>query len=133
MLYGHRWDYLDLDEKIEMRRLLAMLFFGLLLWAAKFPLAPFVDVHVYYDLMVIFFIIQNVVLFRIENMATADQKVQIRLVNIGVRLLSALAFLVVTFWIMNITERSFYIQFVILYLVFMTFEIILSLANLRRN
>ena len=53
--------------------------------------------------------------------------------KMGVRLLSALAF---AFFLMFQYEDSLNIilaQFIVLYLVFMTFEIVTALSNLREN
>lgn len=116
-----------------MKKLLAILFFGLFTWALQFPLASVFSFHSHYDVVVVFFVIQNIILLRIEQAANPEFKVQVRMVNIGVRLVTALAFILVMYVVLKVQDNSFYLQFILLYLAFMTFEIIMALANLRRN
>lgn len=116
-----------------MKKFLWIVLVGICIWAIQFPIGAVMEIHPYYDWAVLFFLFQNFLLFRIESFSNPDLKVQIRMVNIGVRMISAMAFIVVMFWVFGVQEKLFYIQFIILYLTFMTFEIILALANLRRN
>lgn len=88
--------------------------------------------HEAFLVMVIFFIVQTFVLFRIDGFVKEEWKVQMSLVKITLRLLSGLVFILVI--MLNYTDRfQLVVQFFSLYLVFMTFEIIMALANLRRN
>jgi hypothetical protein len=88
--------------------------------------------HASFMLMVVFFIFQTFVLFRLDEKANEEWKVQMAMVKITLRLLSALVFILVV--MLSYGDRfNLVIQFFSLYLVFMTFEIILALANLRRN
>ena len=88
--------------------------------------------HKAFLLMVAFFVIQTFVLFRIDGFVKEDWKIQMAMVKITIRLLSALTFILII--MLNYTDRfQLVVQFFSLYLVFMTFEIIMALANLRRN
>ena len=88
--------------------------------------------HDAFLLMIIFFVIQTFALFRLDSLVSEDWKVQMTLVKITLRLLSTLVFILVV--MLNYTDRfQLVVQFFSLYLVFLTFEIILALANLRRN
>jgi len=55
------------------------------------------------------------------------------MVKTGIRFLSALAFALVVAYSREEDLAFFFIQFIIFYLVFMAFEIIMALSNLRRN
>lgn len=86
-----------------------------------------------YRLTVIFFIAQSIMIFRLDHYNRPDIAAQIRMLNIGLRMLSALAFLIIMTYQIETYRAAFYIQFILLYLVFMIFEITLALTNLRRN
>jgi len=88
--------------------------------------------HMAFKTMVIFFVLQSAVLFRLDHWAKEEWKVQVAMVKVVVRLLSALVFALVVFRSQD-NHIPLVIQFLGLYLLFMTFEITMSLANLRRN
>ncbi|MEQ6168064.1 MULTISPECIES: hypothetical protein [unclassified Ekhidna] len=90
------------------------------------------NLHESYFIMVAFFAIQALVLFRIEMWAPDEWKVQISLVKIVIRLLSSLVFIMILIYTHD-DLRNLVIQFIILYLIFMIFEIVEALTNLRRN
>jgi hypothetical protein len=88
--------------------------------------------HEAFLVMVIFFFVQTFVLFRLDGITKEEWKVQMAMVKITLRLLSALVFILVV--MLSYTDRfQLVVQFFSLYLAFMTFEIIMALANLRRN
>lgn len=90
------------------------------------------SLHPTFPIMVAFFAVQSIVLFRLEHWAPKEWQVQMSLVKIVVRLLTSLVFITVLLF----TQENRYplaIQFFALYLAFMTFEITMALANLRRN
>lgn len=90
------------------------------------------NLHEAYYIMVTFFAVQALVLFRIDLWAPSEWKVQISLVKIVIRLLSSLVFIMVLIYTQD-DLRMLVIQFIILYLIFMIFEIVEALTNLRRN
>lgn len=120
-------------EKAEMKKFILLVVLGLGLLASEFFLSEFIAFHSYYQILVLFFVVQSAILFRIEDMGGEDTKVQMRLVNIGLRMISALVFVLVMSARVNEDTFTFYVQFIVLYLVFMAFEITLALTNLRRN
>ena len=116
-----------------MKRFLWLALFGVLLISFKPLFNQVLSFHSFYFHLVVFFVLQTAILFRVDDFATEETRAQMRLVNIGLRMISALSFLIVMSY--QLTEHSylFYIQFILLYLAFMIFEIILALTNLRRN
>ena len=82
--------------------------------------------------IVSFFAIQTVVLFRLDQWAPDEWKVQISLVKIVIRLLTSLVFITVLLYTREEATRMV-IEFIIAYLIFMIFEIAEALTNLRRN
>jgi len=90
------------------------------------------NLHESYPILVAFFVVQTLVLFRIEQWAPAEWKTQVSLVKVVLRLLSSLVFITVMIY----TQEDVYnlvIQFIILHLIFMIFEIVEALTNLREN
>ena len=82
--------------------------------------------------MVLFFAIQGAALFRIDQWVPKEWEVQVSLVKIVIRLLSSMVFILVLF----LTKEDLFslvIQFICIYLVYMIFEIVEALTNLRRN
>lgn len=116
-----------------MKKYFWLVLFGLTLMCVEFVLRDQVEFDSSYQLMVIFFIFQTGVLFRLEDKAPKNLKVQISMVKTGIRFLSALAFALVVAYSREEDLAFFFIQFIIFYLVFMAFEIIMALSNLRRN
>ena len=88
--------------------------------------------HPSFSFMTLFFGIQTFVLFRLDYWAPDEWKVQISMVKIILRLLSSLVFILVLFYMQN-DHFNLVIQFISLYLVYMVFEIVIALTNLRRN
>lgn len=124
---------MDFVEKIEVKKLFILIGLGLVLIFAPELLGAYVPFHDYWQIMVIFFLIQSYVLTRIEERASKEMEAQMRLVSIGVRFISALVFILILALSTKSQIEVLLIEFVILYLVFMTFELIMALANLRRN
>lgn len=88
--------------------------------------------HPSFVFMVLFFSAQTFVLFRLDALVPKRWSVELSLVKIILRfLLSAVCITVLIYT----QEDSFslVIQFIALYFVFMIFEIVTSLTNLRRN
>ncbi len=106
---------------------------GLLSIGAEYGLDDYFEFHPTYQLTVIFFIVQTAILFRIEDRGPKNLKIQFSMIKMGLRFLSALIFALVIGLSVTVGIGQFFIQFILLYLVFMAFEIILALANLRRN
>ncbi|WP_420316881.1 hypothetical protein [Ekhidna sp.] len=90
------------------------------------------NLHPAWNLMVVFFSIQAFVLFRIDQWVPQEWAVQISLVKVVIRLLSSMVFILV----LMLTKEDLFslvIQFICIYLVYMIFEIVEALTNLRRN
>ncbi|GAB4251007.1 MAG: hypothetical protein Tsb0034_30050 [Ekhidna sp.] len=90
------------------------------------------QLHQAFQLMVLFFAIQTFVLFRLDLLVPAEWTVQASLVKIVLRMLLSLAFIGVMIYAHE-DKFSLVVQFIILYLIFMIFEIVTALTNLRRN
>ncbi|SNS54057.1 hypothetical protein SAMN05421640_0586 [Ekhidna lutea] len=91
-----------------------------------------VKLHPSWNLMIAFFAIQTIILFRVDQWAPKEWKPQASLVKIIIRLLSSMVFILVLVY----TQEDLYnlvIQFIIIYLIYMIFEIVEALTNLRRN
>ena len=116
-----------------MKKYILLVLFGLVLVALEVLVADYIPFHQYYQLTVIFFVAQVGVLFRISDFRNEELKAQLTIVSITLRLLSAMTFALVMNYRIEDGAKIFFIQFIILYLLFMTFEIIMSLANLRQN
>ncbi|MEQ9231525.1 MAG: hypothetical protein RIF46_12655 [Cyclobacteriaceae bacterium] len=116
-----------------MKKYFILAFIGIALIGAEYGFAETFEFHDYYRSIVIFFIAQTAILFRLGDLGNESVKVQMSMVKMGVRLISALVFVLVMAYQVEENSNLFFIQFIILYLVFMAFEIILALANLRRN
>lgn len=102
----------------------------LALLSAEFVIADVL--HSTYRLTVLFFAIQVFVLFRLENWAPKEWAVQVSMVKIIIRLLSSMVFILVLVYTQDDLYRMV-IQFIAIYLVYMIFEIVIALTNLRRN
>ena len=85
-----------------------------------------------YYLIVAFFAIQTIVFFRIDQWAPKEWQSQISLVKIVLRLLTSLVFITILIYTQE-NPRDLVIQFIIIYLIYMIFEIASALTNLRRN
>ncbi|MEO9483285.1 MAG: hypothetical protein ABJG47_07565 [Ekhidna sp.] len=88
--------------------------------------------HSSFQLMVFFFTAQAFVLFRLDHWASEEWKVQMSMVKIVIRLLSSLVFILVMIYSQP-DQFNLVVQFIILYLIYMIFEIVGALTNLRRN
>lgn len=91
-----------------------------------------VSLHVAFPLMVFFFAIQSFVLFRIDHWTPKEWSSQMALVKIVIRLLSSLIFITVIMY-SHQDQFNLVVQFILLYLIYMIFEIANALTNLRRN
>ncbi len=83
-------------------------------------------------LIVAFFAIQTIVFFRIDQWAPKEWQSQISLVKIVLRLLTSLVFITILIYTQD-DPYNLVIQFIIIYLIYMIFEIVSALTNLRRN
>jgi len=119
-------------ERIKMKKWIALAVLAGALFASDALLHEELRLHEAFPYLVLFFVVQTIVLFRMDDKAKEEWKVQVSLIKVVVRLLSALVFVLVIFQTYD-DHFSLVIQFFALYLAFMTFEIIMSLANLRRN
>ncbi|WP_421764067.1 hypothetical protein [Ekhidna sp.] len=102
------------------------------LLSVEYLLAKSIDFHPAFKLMVFFFTAQGFVLFRIDHWAPKEWKVQMSMVKIVIRLLSSMVFILVLIYSQN-DQFNLVVQFIILYLIYMIFEIVEALTNLRRN
>ena len=117
---------------VEMKKWIALSILAALLIGFDYFFHARFGLHEAFLLIVIFFIVQTFVLFRIDGITKEEWKVQMAMVKITLRLLSALVFILVV--MLSYSDRfQLVVQFFSLYLAFMTFEIIMALANLRRN
>jgi hypothetical protein len=117
---------------IEMKKWLLLAVLALVLFTVDALWHDALGLHVAFRTLLIFFVAQSAILFRLDHWAKEEWKVQIAMVKVVVRLLSALVFALVVFR-SHEDHIPLVIQFMGLYLLFMTFEITMSLANLRRN
>lgn len=99
---------------------------------AEYFFTPSIDFHPSFKLMVFFFAAQAFVLFRIDHWAPEEWKIQMSMVKIVIRLLSSIVFILILIYSQN-DQFNLVVQFIILYLIFMIFEIVMALTNLRRN
>lgn len=88
--------------------------------------------HESYFLTVVFFAIQALILFRLDSLISNEWAVQVSLIKIIVRFLTSATFVLVMIY-QYMDPFDFVIQFVIIYLVYMIFEIGVALIILRRN
>ena len=90
------------------------------------------NLHSVYKLLVLFLSVQAFVIFRMHHWAPKEWAARMSLVKTVIRLLSSLIFIMI---LMNSQSDQFNlaVQFIILYLVYMIFEIAEALTNLRRN
>lgn len=88
--------------------------------------------HPSYLITVVFFAIQAFVLFRIDSLIPEDWKVHATLVKIIIRFLSSATFILIMIYQYE-EPFDLVVQFIIVYLIYMIFEIGVALTNLRRN
>ncbi|WP_436514833.1 hypothetical protein [Ekhidna sp. To15] len=115
-----------------MKKWLALFVITGILLFAEFFFSSVIDFHPSFRLMIFFFAAQAFVLFRIDHWAPEEWKVQISMVKIVIRLLSSMAFILVLIYTQS-DHYTLVVQFIILYLIYMIFEIVEALTNLRRN
>ena len=90
------------------------------------------NLHPAYLIMVCFFAIQTFVLLRIDVLIPKQWSVQGSLVKIILRFLSSATLILVLIYQYD-EPFSLVVQFIVLYLIYMIFEIVVALTNLRRN
>jgi len=115
-----------------MRKWISLAVITASIWLVGYYFGEELTLHGAYYMMVAFFAIQAIVLFRIDQWAPSEWKTQASLVKVVIRLLSSLVFIMVLVYTQE-DRTNMVIQFIILYLVFMIFEIVEALTNLRRN
>ncbi|MCP4460043.1 MAG: hypothetical protein GY816_18770 [Cytophagales bacterium] len=116
-----------------MKRMLILLMLGAVLYLLNYFYGGLIPTHKSFEITLVFFLVQTIVLLRIDQKATDESRIIMNVLKITIRLLSALAFI---FYLLLRFEEStdeIVIQFVSLYFVFMIFEIATALSNLRRN
>ena len=90
------------------------------------------QLHPTFIFMVVFFTVQAFVLLRMDVLIPEEWKVQGSLVKIIIRFLSSAIFILVLIYQYN-EPFNLVFQFIIIYLIYMIFEIGVALTNLRRN
>lgn len=115
-----------------MKKWLSLIAITLVLFLAEFIFSTTFDFHPAYQVMVLFFAVQAFVLFRIDHWAPEEWKVQMSMVKIVLRLLSSMVFILILIYTYE-DKFNLVVQFIILYLIYMIFEIVEALTNLRRN
>lgn len=115
-----------------MKKWLYLAIITAILLSAEYVLTDFVELHPSYNLMVVFFAAQAFVLFRLDHWAPKEWSVQMSLVKIVLRLISSMILILVLVYTQEDPFRMV-IQFIAIYLVYMIFEIVIALTNLRRN
>ncbi len=88
--------------------------------------------HHHYFLIVIFFVIQTIVFFRIEQWLSKKENFLISLIKITLRMLTSFIFITVLVY-GGKDVFSLVTEFIIIYLVYMVFEIVCVLTNLHKN
>jgi hypothetical protein len=124
---------LAFNQAAAMMRLALLIALAGALFLMDYFFGRVMGLHPDFMLMIGFFAIQTFVLFRLDQLAPKDYVVHVGLVKIGFRFLSALGFTLMLYYRNPTTLNTVLIQFVLLYLTFLIFEISTSLANLRRN
>ncbi len=91
--------------------------------------------HKYFDILVLIFFVQSVPVAWIMKQAQNDaSQFPIFVIGaIGFRMITSLMILTIFYLLKTPDLFSFMVQFSILYLVYLIFELIVVLANLRRN
>ncbi|MEM6812809.1 MAG: hypothetical protein AAF600_00270 [Bacteroidota bacterium] len=88
--------------------------------------------HEAYLIVILFFTIQTFALLRIDALIPQEWKVYASLVKIVIRFISSSVFILIILY--QYEDRfNLVVQFIILYLIYMTFEIGTALTNLRQN
>lgn len=115
-----------------MRKWISLILITALFLCADLFFREELGLHVSFRLMVLFFSIQTFVLFRMDQWVPTEWSVHVSLAKIMIRLLSSMVFIMV---LMLRQDDLFHlvIQFILIYLVYLIFEIGTSLTNLRRN
>jgi hypothetical protein len=116
-----------------MRPLISLLSLGVALFLLDYFLGAKIPTHESFHLDLIFFTVLGVVLLRIDSLTKEELRIQMNMVKIGIRLLTALVFVFYINFRFKESMNHALIQFIILYFVFMVFEIVMALSNLRRN
>ena len=115
-----------------MKKWILLLAVVIVLFLTRYFFADVLNLHTAFDLMVGFFAIQTFVLFRIDSWVSKEWAVQVSLAKVVIRFLASAVFALIL--IMTQEDRfNLVIQFFLLYLIFMVFEIGMALTNLRRN
>lgn len=110
--------------------LLGLITLGLIVSQRLF--GSYLDFHPAFGTIVIFFAVQTYVLFRIDHWVPVDWKAQMALVKMVIRFISTLSFVLIIM-LNNGQKFILVIQFMLVYLIYLIFEIVVSLTNLRRN
>jgi len=110
-----------------------LLILGAVLYLLNYFWGGQIPTHESFTLTLVFFLTQTFILLRVDQKATEESRIIMNMLKMGIRLLSALAF--IFYLIMRFEESTnvIVIQFISFYFVFMIFEIATALPNLRRN
>ncbi|MEM9337465.1 MAG: hypothetical protein AAGA66_01970 [Bacteroidota bacterium] len=88
--------------------------------------------HSAFNVTVIFFSALTFCYFRLDHWISKEWRAQVALIKIGLRFVISSVFIVVMIYTQE-DDLALVIQFISLYLIFMVFEIAVSLTNLRGN
>ena len=115
-----------------MRQILVLVFLAVVLLAL-----PQIEVisevaHPAYYVIVIFFTALSYTLFRLDGLIPTSLKPQATLIKTGVRFLACLIFVGIAIYQYE-DPYMLVVQFILIYLIYLIFEIVTALTNLRRN
>ena len=126
------------DRKLTIRVVILTIVFSLILGLAPYisGLSSLIGFHEHYLSLIIFFCLQALLVIAIVEKGQRKKKEESSIYILGAitaRFISGL-FIILIFYMMKVEDIiGLSIQFVILYLLYLIFELIIVLSNLRRN
>lgn len=121
-----------IDQSYPMKKWIYLFSLTAILLVGNYLYQEPLNLHPSFGIMVIFLSILTFSYFRLDNWLPKAWQVQIALIKIVLRFLLSSGFIVVLIYTQD-DDMNMVIQFISLYLIFMVFEIAVSLTNLRRN
>lgn len=115
-----------------MKKWIYLIVLTCILLLGDFLLADTFKLHPTFRISTMFLSVLTFTYFRLDHWVPKEWKAQVALVKIASRLLLSLGFIAVLIYTQE-DVQVMVIQFIVLYLIFMVFEIVVSLTNLRRN
>ena len=88
--------------------------------------------HPAYYVMIIFFSALTYALLRVDFLLPPSIKPQAALIKISMRFLASLIFIAIVMYQYE-DPHKLVVQFILIYLIYLIFEIVIALTNLRRN